>query len=107
MALRVHSCRFIGLVSLLGVLLCSCNVTKFVPEDEQLLKIYDTMTQAAALGDTDARIELYKQAEEEIWDAAYYIPCFFPVRSHVMAANLNIAGLRATGYMHVYEMSWN
>ena len=37
MALRVHSCRFIGLVSLLGVLLCSCNVTKFVPEDEQLL----------------------------------------------------------------------
>ena len=77
------------------------------PEDEQLLKIYDTMTQAAALGDTDARIELYKQAEEEIWDAAYYIPCFFPVRSHVMAANLNIEGLRATGYMHVYEMSWN
>ena len=76
-------------------------------EDEQLNKIFDLMSQAAALGDTDARVELYKQAEEEIWDAAYYIPCFFPIRSHIMASDLNIEGLRGTGYMHVYEMSWN
>ena len=76
-------------------------------EDEQLNKIFDLMTQAAALGDTESRVELYKQAEEEIWDAAYYIPCFFPIRSHIMASGLNIAGLRSTGYMHVYDMSWN
>ena len=85
----------------------SLQLSHTAAEDEQLVKIYDLMSQAAALGDTDARIELYKQAEEEIWDAAYYIPCFFPVRSHIMAANLDIEGLRGTGYMHINEMHWN
>ena len=37
----MHLCaskyRFLAAVVLLGVLLCSCNMTKFVPEDQSLL----------------------------------------------------------------------
>lgn len=76
------------------------------PEDEQLNKIYDLMSQASATGDTDTRVELYKQAEEEIWDVAYYIPCFFPTRAHIHSSNLEVEGLRGTGYMRINEMHW-
>lgn len=76
-------------------------------EDEQAVKIGELFAEASQLSDPDARLEVYKAATEEIWDAAYYVPCFFPLRSHLLASDLDIECVRGLGVALVKEMHWN
>ena len=76
-------------------------------DDEQANKIAAMFAEASQLSDPDARIEVYKALTEEMWDAAYYVPCFFPLRSHLLASNLDIECVRGLGVALVKEMHWN
>jgi len=56
-----------GLVTLLGLLLCACNTTKFVPEDEQLLyKVHINIDGTNAVQPSDLRRYLRQTQNTEI-----------------------------------------
>ncbi|MBQ6510012.1 MAG: ABC transporter substrate-binding protein [Flexilinea sp.] len=85
----------------------SLNLSQADESDEQLVKIYNTFVEASQVIDPDTRLEIYKGLNREIADAAYYVPAFFPYRSHLMSSSLDVEGIRPIGIVLVKELHWN
>lgn len=79
--------------------LCMCQA-----QDEN---IRNQFIAAASIVDNDKRLEAYAKLMDDIWDAAYYIPVYFPKRAVVMNSKLSIECMRGNGIAHIYEIHWN
>lgn len=74
--------------------------------DQQLQNIYDQFCEADTHANSEERLAIYKDLMTDIWDAAYYVPCYYPIRSHLMNSNLNVACVRGSSIALIKEMSW-
>lgn len=79
--------------------LCLCQA-----KDENILNQFN---EAAALVNDDERLAAYEKLMADIWDAAYYVPVYFPQRAVAMSSALSIDCMRSNGIARIYEMHWN
>lgn len=93
---------FIKMASLFKGNLLLCQAT-----DGQAEEITALFNEAVTHGDDASRLGAYAGVAEEIWDASYYVPVFFPIRSHLLAADLEIDCIRGTGIALIKEMHWD